>query len=162
VLWSEEEASYQGDYIAFPPIHCNPKPLQKPLPILVGSGNDKTDNTRVLKRVAETADGWLPSFLAPAQMREQLAVLKGFCDEAGRDFAALDISLIVPAISFGVGDLPPWGANAYDDLRPVNARELLAEYEEAGVKRILVGLNDMEDDGAFKTLEVAAKGMGLI
>jgi probable F420-dependent oxidoreductase len=162
VLWSEEEASYQGEYISFPPVHCNPKPLQKPLPILVGSGNDKTDNTRVLKRVAQAADGWLPSFLTPTQMREQLAVLRGFCAEAGRDFAALDISLIVPAISFGVGDLPPWGANAYDDLRPVNARELLAEYADAGVKRILVGLNDMEDDGAFKTLEVAAKGMGLI
>ncbi len=62
----------------------------------------------------------------------------------------------------GVGELPPWGKNAYDDLKPVNARELLAEYEEVGVKRILVGLNDMEDDGAFKTLEDAAKGMGLI
>ncbi len=161
-LWTEEEASYQGKYISFPPIHCNPKPLQKPLPILVGSGNDKTENTAVLRRVARMADGWLPSFLTPAMMREQLAMLKGFCDEAGRDFAALDISLIVPAISFGVGELPPWGANAYDDLKPVNASELLAEYEEVGVKRILVGLNDMEDEGAFKTLEVAAKGMGLI
>jgi probable F420-dependent oxidoreductase len=162
ILWTDEEASYQGKYISFPPIHCNPKPLQKPLPILVGSGNDKTENTAVLRRVARMADGWLPSFLTPAQMREQLAMLKGYCEEAGRDFAAMDISLIVPAISFGVGELPPWGANAYDDLKPVNARELVAEYEAVGVKRILVGLNDMEDDGAFKTLEVAAKGMGLI
>ncbi len=162
ILWTEEEASYQGKYISFPPIHCNPKPLQKPLPILVGSGNDKTENTAVLRRVARMADGWLPSFLTPAQMREQLAMLKGYCEEAGRDFAAMDISLIVPAISFGVGELPPWGANAYDDLKPVNARELVAEYEAVGVKRILVGLNDMEDDGAFKTLEDAAKGMGLI
>lgn len=95
-------------------------------------------------------------------MREQLAMLRGFCAEAGTDFDRLDISLIVPAISFGVGELPPWGANAYDDLKPVNAGELLAEYEEAGVNRILVGLNDMEDDGAFKTLEDAARGMGLM
>ena len=163
LLWTEEAPSYDGEYISFPPIHCNPKPLQKPhVPILVGSGNDKTDNTAVLRRVARMGDGWLPSFLSPAQMREQLAMLKGFCEEEGRDFAAMDISLIVPAISFGVGELPPWGKDAYDDLKPVNAKELLAEYEEAGVKRILVGLNDMEDDGAFKTLEDAAKGMGLI
>ena len=130
--------------------------------MLIGSGNDKTENTAVLRRVARMGDGWLPSFLTPAMMREQLGMLKGFCEEAGTDFARLDISLIVPAISFGVGDLPPWGANAYDDLKPVNAQELLAEYAGAGVGRILVGLNDMEDDGAFKTLEVAAKGMGLI
>ncbi len=162
VLWSEDEAGYQGKYVSFPPVHCNPKPLQKPLPVLIGSGNDKTDNTAVLRRVARIGDGWLPSFLTPAMMKQQLGQLKCFCEEAGRDFASLDISLIVPAISFGVGDLPPWAKDAYDDLEPVNAQELLAEYAEAGVGRILVGLNDMEDDGAFRTLEVAAKGMGLI
>ena len=88
-------------------------------------------------------------------------MLRDFCDEEGTDYNRLDISLIVPAISFGVGELPPWGAKAYDDLKPVNAMELIAEYEEAGVKRILVGLPDMEDNSAFKNLEDAAKGLGL-
>jgi len=163
VLWTEEEASYHGEHVSFPPVHCNPKPLQKPhIPVLVGSGNDKTENGKILRRVARTADGWLPSFLTPAMMREQLAELRGYCAEEGTDFDRLDISLIVPAISFGVGELPPWGAKAYDDLKPVNARELIAEYEEAGVTRILVGLPDMEDNAAFKTLEDAAKGLGLI
>ena len=69
---------------------------------------------------------------------------------------------IVLVVWFGVGDLPPWGAGAYDDLKPVNAKELVAEYAEAGVKRILVGVNDMEDDSAFKALEDVAKGMGLL
>lgn len=162
VLWTEEEASYSGEYVAFPPIYCNPKPLQKPhVPVLVGSGNDKTDNTAILRRVARNADGWLPSFLSPVQMKKQLGLLREFCEEEGRDFAALDISLIVPAISFGVGALPSWGAEAYADLKPVNALELLAEYQEAGVRRILVGLNDLEDDSAFAALEEAAKGLGL-
>ncbi|MBV1688151.1 TIGR03619 family F420-dependent LLM class oxidoreductase [Novosphingobium sp. G106] len=161
-LWTEDEASYSGEHVSFPPVHCNPKPLQKKLPVLIGSGNDKTENSKVLRRVARMADGWLPSFLSPAQMREQLAMLRGFCEEEGTDFDRLDISLIVPAISFGVGELPPWGAGAYDDLKPVNARELVAEYEEVGVKRILVGVNDMEDDSAFKALEDVAKGMGLL
>jgi probable F420-dependent oxidoreductase len=161
-LWTEDEASYSGDYVSFPPIHCNPKPVQQPhVPLLVGSGNDKTDNTKVLKRVARIGDGWLPSFLSPAQMTEQLGHLRGFCEEEGRDYDALDISLIVPAISFGVGPLPPWGANAYDDLEPVDAKELLAEYEAAGVGRILIGLPDLEDDGAFSLLEEVAEGMGV-
>jgi probable F420-dependent oxidoreductase len=162
VLWTEDEASYRGEYISFPPIHCNPKPLQKPHPpILIGSGNDKTDNSRILKRVAETADGWLPSFLSPAQMKVQLAELKAQCEDRGRDFDALDISLIVPAISFGIGELPPWAAEAYAHLKPREARDVIAEYEEAGVKRLLIGLSDMVDDGAFKLLEEAAKGLGL-
>jgi probable F420-dependent oxidoreductase len=163
LLWTEDEASYSGEYVSFPPIHCNPKPLQKPhIPILVGSGNDKTQNSKVLRRVARSADGWLPSFLTPAMMREQLAELRGYCAEEGTDFDRLDISLIVPAISFGVGELPPWGAGAYDDLKPINAQELIAEYEEVGVTRLLVGLPDMEDDAAFARLEEAAKGMGLL
>lgn len=161
LLWSEDGVGFEGQHISFPPIHLNPKPLQQPLPILVGSGNDKTDNTKILRRVARIADGWLPSFLSPAQMREQLGMLREFCAEEGRDFGALDISLIVPAISFGVGELPPWGAGAYDDLKPVNAQELVAEYAEAGVKRILVGVNDMEDERGFKAIEDVARGMGL-
>lgn len=162
VLWTEDEASYSGEYISFPPLHCNPKPVQKPyVPVLVGSGTDQTDNTKILKRVARIADGWLPSFLSPAQMTEQLGQLRTFCEEEGRDFDALDISLIIPAISFGVGPLPSWGANAYDDLEPANARELLAEYEEVGVGRILIGLPDLEDDSAFGLLEEVAEGMGV-
>ncbi|MDG2004692.1 MAG: LLM class F420-dependent oxidoreductase [Novosphingobium sp.] len=161
-LWTEDEASYSGEYVSFPPVLCNPKPVQKPhVPLLVGSGNDKTDNTAILKRVARIGDGWLPSFLSPAQMTEQLGQLRGFCAEQGRDYEALDISLIVPAISFGVGPLPPWGANAYDDLEPVNPQELLAEYQEAGVGRILIGLPDLEDDSAFDLLEEVAAGMGV-
>ena len=162
LLWTEEEASYTGEHISFPPIHCNPKPLQKPhIPILIGSGNDKTENSKVLRRVARSADGWLPSFLTPAMMRQQLGQLRDYCAEEGTDFDRLDISLIVPAISFGVGPLPPWGSGAYDDLKPVNPQELLAEYAEAGVGRILIGLPDMEDNSAFATLEEAARGLGL-
>lgn len=162
VLWTEEEASYSGEHVSFPPVYCYPKPLQQPHPpILIGSGNDKTDNTKVLRRVARTADGWVPSFLSPEQMKQQLRMLREFCEEEGRDFSAIDITLIVPAISFGLGDLPPWGANAYDDLKPVDPKELLAQYEEAGVGRILVGLTDMEDDSVFTLLEEVATGLGL-
>lgn len=161
-LWTEPEKGYRGEYVSIPPIHLNPPSVQRPhVPVLIGSGNDKTDNAKILRRVARTADGWLPSFLSPAQMKDQIAELRGYCAEEGRDFAALDISLIVPAISFGVGPLPPWGAEAYADLKPGDPMALLAEYAEAGVGRILVGLPDMEDDGAFGLLEEAAKGLGL-
>lgn len=161
-LWTQDEASHSGEYISFPPVYCNPKPVQKPhVPLLVGSGNDKTDNTAVLRRVARMGDGWLPSFLSPAQMKEQLCRLRQFCEEEGRDYDALDILLIVPAISFGVGPLPAWGANTYDDLEPQSPAELLGQYEEAGVKRILVGLPDLEDDSAFGLIDEVAKGMGV-
>jgi probable F420-dependent oxidoreductase len=159
-LWTEEKPSFSGEFISFPPVYSYPKPLQKPhIPILIGSGNHNTDNTRALKRVAEIGDGWVPAFLSPEQMRDQLGQLKEMCDAAGRDFDKMDITLIVPAINLGVGERPAFFAGLQE--QPKEASELIAEYEQAGVKRIIVGLNDMTDDASFKRIEEAAKGLGL-
>ena len=70
----------------------------------------------------------------------------------------MDISLIVPGINFGIGEMPPW---ADKDQKPQDPKQLIADYEEAGVQRILVGLDDMTDDASFKRIEDAAKGLGL-
>ncbi|TAK99486.1 MAG: TIGR03619 family F420-dependent LLM class oxidoreductase [Rhodospirillaceae bacterium] len=159
-LWTEEKPSFSGEFFSFPPVYSYPKPFQKPhIPMLIGSGNHNTDNTRALKRVAEIADGWVPAFLSPNQMKDQLRQLKEYCDAAGRDFDAMDISLIVPAINLGVGDRPAFFAGLEET--PKDAAQLIGEYEEAGVKRIIVGMNDMTDESSFKALEKAAKGLGL-
>lgn len=159
-LWTEEQPSFSGEFISFPPVYSYPKPLQQPHPpILIGSGNHNTDNSRALRRVAEIGDGWVPAFLSPAQMKEQLGQLKEMCAEAGRDFDAMDITLIVPAVSFSVGEVPSFFEGLEAEQK--DAAELIGEYEEAGVKRLIVGLDDMTDDKAFGRIEQAAKGLGL-
>jgi probable F420-dependent oxidoreductase len=158
-LWREEEPSFAGEFVAFPPVYSYPKPLQRPNPpVLIGSGNEKTNNTPILKRVAAIGDGWLPAFLSPAQMREQLAELKVYCDEAGRDFSAMDITLLLPASSLGLGEKAPWAV----DLDVSDPQQVVGEYEEAGVGRIIIGLDDMTDRRAFGRIEDAARGLGLV
>jgi probable F420-dependent oxidoreductase len=158
-LWTEEQPSFSGEFISFPPVYSYPKPLQKPHPpILIGAGNHNTDNRHALKRVAELGDGWVPGFLSPQQMREQLAQLKELCEARGRDFKALDITLLLAAITLGVGERPSFFAH---ETTPRPAAELIAEYEEAGVGRIIVGLPDLSAETGLKTLETAAKGLGL-
>ncbi len=71
----------------------------------------------------------------------------------------MDITLIVPAINFGVGERPSFFVGLQEDKR--NAGDLLAEYEDAGVNRIIVGLDDMTDDKSFARIETAARGFGL-
>jgi len=157
-LWHEEEPSFSGEFISFPPVYSYPKPLQTPNPpVLIGSGNNKTDNSRALKRVAAIGDGWLPSFLSPQQMRDQLAELRGYCDEAGRDFASLDITLLLPASGLGIGEKAPWAS----DLEVRDPQEAVAEYAAAGVGRIIVGLDDMTDARSFERIAEAARGLGL-
>ena len=157
-IWSEETPSFAGEFVRFPPLHCNPKPVRPGgIPLLIGSGMPGIDNGRALRRVAEIADGWLPMMLSPEQARDDLARLRQLCAESGRDFDRLDITIVVPAISLGLGERPEW---AYD--LPVQDKDaLLAGYAQAGVNRIILGVEDMVDDSAFANLEVIARGLGL-
>ncbi|MBV8691061.1 MAG: TIGR03619 family F420-dependent LLM class oxidoreductase, partial [Actinobacteria bacterium] len=35
-LWEDDEASYEGEFVRFPPTWSWPKPVQRPLPVLIG------------------------------------------------------------------------------------------------------------------------------
>ena len=59
------------------------------------------------------------------------------------------------------GPQPARGAGAHDDLEPRPPAELVAEYEDAGVGRILLGVPDLENEDAFAMLEDIAGGIGL-
>jgi probable F420-dependent oxidoreductase len=99
-LWAEDAAGYEGEFVSFPPIYCYPKPLQQPnVPILIGSGGPGLNNSYALRRVADLCDGWIPCFLSPAEMATELEMLKGFCAERGRDFDAMDISVVLTGLA---------------------------------------------------------------
>jgi len=116
-LWSKEEASYEGEFVNFPPVRLFPKPVQKPYPpILLGAH----DPRYAVKRVAQYADGWCPGNLTPAQAKETLPEIKRLAREAGRDPDRLEFSvLLVPQ-----GDGP--------------TVDTIKQYAEAGVTRLVV------------------------
>jgi alkanesulfonate monooxygenase SsuD/methylene tetrahydromethanopterin reductase-like flavin-dependent oxidoreductase (luciferase family) len=74
---------------------------------------------RALKNTALIADGWAPIALRPEQLREELKKLKRLCDEAGRDFAKMEITVFSPA-----GSKDPHAA--------------VAAYREAGAHRLVL------------------------
>lgn len=159
-IWSEETPSFNGEYVSFPPVYSYPKPLQQPHPpILIGAGNPNTNNLPTLKRVADLGDGWLPVYLSPAQMKQELDRLKQLCEAKGRDFAKLDITLLVPAVNLGVGEAFASFKGLQAD--PKNAGDLIAEYEEIGVRRMIVGLVDLTPESGMRVMEDAARGLRL-
>jgi probable F420-dependent oxidoreductase len=94
-LWSKPVASFHGKYANFDDIVCNPKPLQQPgPPILIGS-MDKN----ALKWVARWGDGYNPVCFfadkAVSFMTRKMSQLKEECARVGRDFGALDITLMI-------------------------------------------------------------------
>jgi probable F420-dependent oxidoreductase len=88
-IWTEDEASYDGEHVSFERIWSWPKPVQRQGPPVLIGGNGPT----VLDRVLAFGDGWLPSH-APdvgARIRE----LRARDRDAGRRSIVV-ISSILP------------------------------------------------------------------
>jgi probable F420-dependent oxidoreductase len=56
-IWTQPEASFDGEFVSFERIWCDPKPLQKPHPPILVGGEGPT----VLDRVLEYGDAWMPN-----------------------------------------------------------------------------------------------------
>jgi probable F420-dependent oxidoreductase len=57
-IWTQDEASYDGEFVKFERIWSWPKPAQRPHPPILVGGNGPT----VLERVAEFGDAWFPNY----------------------------------------------------------------------------------------------------
>jgi probable F420-dependent oxidoreductase len=54
-LWTNEEASYSGEFVTYGPSWAWPKTVQSQLPVLIGA----TGNEKNFKWIAKNADGWM-------------------------------------------------------------------------------------------------------
>jgi len=79
-LCTEDGVSYQGKHYTFDDVSINPKPLQKPLPMWIGSFADPA-----IKRTARMADAWVisPSW-TPGRIEEKLDFYQSALQECGR------------------------------------------------------------------------------
>jgi probable F420-dependent oxidoreductase len=75
-IWTEHEASFDGEFVAFERIWSDPKPLQKPHPPILVGGNGPT----VLDRVLDYGDAWMPNH--GTSIPRRIAELR---ERAGRD-----------------------------------------------------------------------------
>ena len=91
-VWTNEEASFDGEYEKFDKVWSWPKPVQSPHPPLILGG--ETDHT--LRRIVRAGDGWLPRAMNPERIIEGMARLTRFAEEAGRDPATISVSVFAP------------------------------------------------------------------
>jgi probable F420-dependent oxidoreductase len=111
-LWTKLEAEFHGKYYDFPPVKSYPKPVQKPHPPVILGGHAKN----VLDRVVAWGDGWLPNRTTPEKLAESRATLDRLAKGAGRDPAAITISV---------------------HGQPAD-RDLIRRFHDAGATRVIV------------------------
>ena len=95
-LLAERVVTFRGSHHTITEAGLNPLPLQRPLPIWMGGGNDspltgQPASDAVLRRIARAADGWFVLWQPDDRGRELLARFQGYVREAGRDPSALGI-----------------------------------------------------------------------
>ena len=83
-LLRQPTTTFDGAYYQLTDAVCEPKPVQDPLPILIGGSGEK----RMLRIVAEHADAW-NAWGRPDLIAHKSAVLDRFCGEVGRAPAAI-------------------------------------------------------------------------
>jgi probable F420-dependent oxidoreductase len=104
-LWTQDPASFHGEFYRFEAIRCLPHPVQKPHPPIWIGGHSKA----ALRRVARLGDGWHPvganpaAPLRPPEMRALLAELHRLTEAEGRDPSTLTISYKAPIYDAGQG-----------------------------------------------------------
>lgn len=91
----EKRASFEGKYYSIKEAICNPKPIQKPHPIImIGGSGEKY----LLKVLAKHAERYNLFFGTPNDMKTKISVLKEHCQSIGRDYKEIQYSIVLPCI----------------------------------------------------------------
>jgi probable F420-dependent oxidoreductase len=132
-LWSEDNVSYEGEFVKFPAVRLYPRPAQKPgPPILLGAHDPKY----ALRRVARYADGWCPGGLSVEQAAECIPQIRKIArDEYGRNPDKLEFSVLL----MGAGDGP--------------SIDVMKRYADAGVTRLIIAAASSAHSDGVKAVQ---------
>jgi probable F420-dependent oxidoreductase len=85
-LWCADGdlVEFHGEFHDLPPMDPEPRPVQRPVPILVGGHSDVA-----LRRAGRTGDGWIAAMMSPDRLAAHWDVVRQEADAAGRDAEAL-------------------------------------------------------------------------
>lgn len=135
-LLNNERTTFEGKHYQMDDAPLEPKPVQQPLPLLIGGGGEK----RTLRIAATYANEW-NVWGTPAVLRQKMAVLDQHCADIGRD--PKEITRSAQALLF-LSDDPAVKERASGAGRATVAgnvddvRATMQEYRDAGVDEFIV------------------------
>ncbi len=133
-LWTEEEASYDGEFVSFGPSWAYPKPPQGRIPVIIGAGA----GPKTFAWIAANADGWMttPTTTDVSANAERLRTAWA---EAGRE-GEPDIRILVAK-------------------RPDESD--FADWMGAGPSELIWGVPDSDESAVLTYLDKLAGRLGL-
>jgi F420-dependent oxidoreductase-like protein len=169
LLWGKGAPSYSGEHIDAAELTCYPRPIQDPIPILIGGAGE----TRTLRLVARYADA-CNVFGDPATVARKAEVLARHCAEMGRDPATVEVTHLATALAAPdrkalrerVEVLRDRNTPAERFMQRANAgtpddlATLFNSYHEAGAAHSIVALPDVATDGSIESFGDVIAALG--
>lgn len=167
LLWGKGSPAFEGKTFSAEELVCYPRPIQDPIPIMVGGSGEK----RTLRLVAEYADA-CNLFGDPGTVRHKVDVLRRHCDDADRDLQEITVTHLTTAMAAKdrtslrrrVEAMRDRKTGAEDYMTRVNAGtvdhlvELFRAYSDSGAGHSIVSLPDVALEGSIESFaEVIAR-----
>jgi F420-dependent oxidoreductase-like protein len=166
-MFTQERASFEGQYFRVDGALNNPKPLRGDIPIVVGGSGER----KTLRLVAKYADG-CNVFGGRDEAKHLMDVLKGHCEDVGRDPAEitktrLGILAIAPTHEAAMAKvewlkqagLPENRLAAVLAGDPDGVAEQAAAFIDAGIEGLTLTIPDVHD---LETVELAGRSLGSV
>jgi probable F420-dependent oxidoreductase len=121
-IWTEpsDHVEFHGEFWDIPPMDPEPRPVQQPIPILVGGHTEPA-----MRRAARLGDGWIAAHMSQDRLAEHLARLAEVCEREGRDPEELSIYV--------------------NSARGMIDADDLLRYAEVGADTVTVDLDTLDD-----------------
>jgi F420-dependent oxidoreductase-like protein len=137
-LSTEDRADFDGHYYQLTDAPMEPKPVSRPLPLLIGGGGER----RTMRIAAAYANEW-NTWGRPDVLAEKGAVLERHCEVLGRDPASITRSC---QALVHLGDDPGWLAERRAESPGMPTLvgtapeliEVMAAYVEAGIDEFIL------------------------
>lgn len=169
LLWGKGTPEFHGEYIDSTGLICYPRPVQDPVPILIGGSGEK----RTLRLVARHAVA-CNVFGDPARVAHKAAVLARHCEEIERDPADVEVTHLTTALAATdrkelrdrVDRLRDRNATAEAYMDRNNAgtvddlTELFAAYAAAGADHSIVAIPDVVTEGSIEAFAPILRSLG--
>jgi probable F420-dependent oxidoreductase len=104
-LWATGTAGYEGKYVSFPELVCDPLPAQAGGPPIIFGAFPSEVNFR---RIAKWGDGWIAFGPGPEEVRQVRAGIDAECEKIGRDPSEIELSV-------GVWEIDPATRDAFEE-----------------------------------------------
>lgn len=135
-LFSNEKTTFAGKHYQLTDAPLAPKPVQKPLPLLIGGGGEQ----RTLRIAAKYANEW-NVWGTPEVLKHKGDILNRYCEEIGRDPKTIAHSaqgmLVLTDDAAVVERMKAAGRPIIGGNGP-QVRALVEQYAEAGVDELII------------------------